>query len=244
MKYFYSLFVIGYFSAIAQAKEPTLEIVSEHWPPYIIQNSNANYNVTGIVTAKVREIFDNSPLQYQISTYPWARSYYLAKNKPNVLIYSIFKTPERSPYFKWFCPIHPQTPVNIYKLKTNTTNINTLASLSDAIVGVLRDDNSHHYMLNNGFVDGKNLAVSANEESNIKKLLKGRIDAVIQSRDAFIYRLKGTGFTIDDFMMGFKLHENSSTAHCMALNKNSDPVIISAVEKAFTQWTKKYATNK
>ncbi len=236
LKYFYSLIFIGYFCAFSQAKQPSLEIVSEHWPPYIVQSTDANKQVSGIVTDKIRAIFDNSSIQYQINTYPWARSYYLARNKPNVLIYSIYKTPERTPNFTWFCPIHAKTPVNIYKLKTNKIDISSLASLTSAVVGVLRDDNSHSYMLSNGFIQGRNLAVSSSEENNIKKLLKGRIDAIIQSRDALIYRIRHTDFTIDDFVVGFQLHQNSNTEHCMALSKNSDPVVVNAIEKAFNLW--------
>jgi polar amino acid transport system substrate-binding protein len=238
LKYLYALIIVGYFCAPVQAKEPVLEIVSEHWPPYIVQNSQANNEISGIVTEKIKTIFDNSPIQYQINTYPWARSYYLAKNKPNVLIYSIYKTAQRTPYFKWFCPIHPKTPVNIYKLKENMTDVSKLESLKNSIVGVLRDDNSHNYMLKHGFIAGQNLTLSSSEENNIKKLLKGRIDAVIQSKAALINRIKDTEFTIDDFIVGFQLHQNSNTEHCMALNINSNPTLISAVEKAFNAWKK------
>jgi len=156
--------------------------------------------------------------------------------KPNVLIYSIYKTKQRTPHFKWFCPIHPSTPINIYKLKENKTDIKTLSSLKNALTGVLRKDNSHSYMLNNGFIAGRNLIISSNEENNIKNLLAGRIDAVIQSKDALIYRLQGTEFNINDFEVGFQLHQNMSTEHCMALSKNSSAEIISAVEKAFSLW--------
>jgi len=241
LKYLFPLVIFTCFCAFANDKNPSLEIVSEHWPPYIVQNTKANNEVSGLVTKKIKAIFDNSPLQYQITTYPWARSYYLAMNKPNVLIYSIYKTPERTPYFEWFCPIHAKTPVNIYKLKTNNTDISSLASLGNAVVGVLRNDNSHNYMVNNGFNEEKNLAVSSSEENNIKKLLKGRIDAVIQSRDALIYRIQDSNFTIDDFSVGFKLHKDANNEHCMALNKNSDPAVKSAVKSAFNLWLKENA---
>jgi polar amino acid transport system substrate-binding protein len=236
LKYYYSFFYIGYFCTFVQAKQLPLEIVSEHWPPYIVQSTDGNNEISGIVTNKIRAIFDNSPIQYQINVYPWARSYYLAKNKPNVLIYSIYKTPERTPNFIWFCPIHAKTPVNIYKLKKNKTDIGSLTSLSSAVTGVLRDDNSHNYMLNNGFIEGKNLTISSSEENNIKKLLKGRIDAIIQSRDALIHRIQQTDVTIDDFVIGFQLHQNTNTEHCMALSKNSDPAVVNAVKKAFNLW--------
>jgi len=225
-----------YFMVTVKAKTLTLEVVSEHWPPFIVQNINDTEDISGIATKKIKDILAPSNINFTINTYPWARSYHLAMTKPNVLIYSIYKTKQRTPHFKWFCPIHPSTPINIYKLKENKTDIKTLSSLKNALTGVLRKDNSHSYMLNNGFIAGRNLIISSNEENNIKNLLAGRIDAVIQSKDALIYRLQGTEFNINDFEVGFQLHQNMSTEHCMALSKNSSAEIISAVEKAFSLW--------
>ena len=235
------LFLLLLYCAIfsVQAKKLTLAVVSEHWPPFIIQHTDASFDISGIVTKKIRDILDPSGINYTINTYPWARSYHLAMTKPNVLIYSIYKTKQRTPYFEWFCPIHPQTPVNVYKLKTNKTNITNLTSLNTALIGVLRDDNSHTYMLENGFVEGRNLIVSASEESNLKRLLNGKVDAIIQSKESLIYRLQGSNFTIKDFDVGFQLHQNMSTEHCMALSKTSSPEMIKAVKKAFELWLAK-----
>ena len=238
LKLLYSLIIISYFSSSVFAQEQTLEIVTEHWPPYIVQASDVKGEISGIVTKKIKAIFDNTTLKYQITAYPWARSYYLAKTKPNTLIYSIYKTEQRSKHFKWFCPIHDKTPVNIYKLKNNQTDITNLISLENAIVGVLRNDNSHNYMLDKGFIEGKNLLVSSNEENNIHHLLSGKIDAVIQSREALLYRIKDSGLTIADFDIGFQLHKEGNTEHCMALSNNSDPELIKTVENAFNTWLK------
>lgn len=240
MKYLCYLVAAGFFCTSAHAVKPTLNIVTEHWPPYIIQSPKSNGEISGLVTKKIKTIFDNAKLKYEITAYPWARSYFLAKNQPNTLIYSIYKTEQRTPHFKWFCPIHPKTPVNIYKLKTNKTNIDQLVTLKNAIVGVLRNDNSHNFMLDKGFVEDKNLLVSANEESNIKHLLSGKIDAVIQSREALLYRIKGSGFTLSDFTVGFQLHKDGNTEHCMALSLNSDPKVTQAVEQAFIMWNNRY----
>jgi polar amino acid transport system substrate-binding protein len=213
-----------------------LEVVSEHWPPFIIQNPDNKNDISGSVTKIINDILAPSDIDYTIKIYPWARSYYLALNKPNVLIYSIYKTEQRTPHFEWFCPIYAQTPINIYKLKKNNTDISSLATLSDTVIGVSRNDNSHNYMLEHGFVEGRNLIVTSSEENNIKNLLNGRIDAVIQAKESLMYRLQGTGFSIDDLTVGFKLHSNDNTEHCMALSKSSSPEMISTVKKAFNSW--------
>ena len=243
LKFIPSLLTLFFISSI-QAKELSLEVVSEHWPPFIIQNFDKKNDisaqkVSGIVTEKIHHILSTSNINYTIKTYPWARSYYVALNKPNVLIYSIYKTKERTPHFEWFCPVHEKTPINIYKLKSNKSDISSLSTLGNSIIGVPRSDNSHTFMLKHNFVEGESLIVSSSEESNIRNLLNKRIDAVIQSKESLIYRLQNTRFTIDDFDVGFELHQNKNTEHCMALSKSSSPEMIAAVKRAFNLWLNK-----
>ena len=243
LKFIPSLLTLFFISSI-QAKELSLEVVSEHWPPFIIQNFDKKNDisaqkVSGIVTEKIHHILSTSNINYTIKTYPWARSYYVALNKPNVLIYSIYKTKERTPHFEWFCPVHEKTPINIYKLKSNKSDISSLSTLGNSIIGVLRSDNSHTFMLKHNFVEGESLIVSSSEESNIRNLLNKRIDAIIQSKESLIYRLQNTRFTFDDFDVGFELHQNKNTEHCMALSKSSSPEMIAAVKRAFNLWLNK-----
>ena len=94
-------------------------------------------------------------------------------------------------------------------------------------------------MLKHNFVEGESLIVSSSEESNIRNLLNKRIDAIIQSKESLIYRLQNTRFTIDDFDVGFELHQNKNTEHCMALSKSSSPEMIAAVKRAFNLWLNK-----
>lgn len=234
MKYFFIICIAIYCSSLTQAKELELEVVSENWPPFII----AEKEVSGIVTDKVKEILNKSDINYHINIYPWARSYHIATSKPNVLIYSIYKTKERTPHFHWFCPIHKATPIHIYKLSTNKIDVNSLAALKTAVVGIMRGDNSHQYLLDNGFEDGVNLDVSANEETNLLKLLNGRVDVVVQSEESLRYRLSNLGAKDIDFVAGLTIHQGKQAEHCMALSKGTDPQIIKQVSRSFEQWKK------
>ena len=99
-------------SALAKTNE--LEVVTESWPPFIISGQD----VSGIDTDRVRKILNDTGINYTIKIYPWARSYYLATNKPNVLIYSIHKSKQREPLFHWYCPTHKSTQINAYKIMT------------------------------------------------------------------------------------------------------------------------------
>ena len=67
-----------------------LQIVTEQFPPF-------NYRVNGVLKGASVEIIQallvESKLDANISLYPWARAYEIAKHSPNVLIFSIAKTP-------------------------------------------------------------------------------------------------------------------------------------------------------
>lgn len=232
MKYFFLLLINVALSAKLLANDFELEVVSESWPPYIIPGKE----ITGVVTEKVTAILNSTDINYQINVYPWARSYHLATSKPNVLIYSIYRTQKREALFHWFCPIHQSTPIHIYKLATNKTNVNSMAALKSAVVGIMRGDNSHKYLLEQGFEDGINLDVSADEKTNIIKLINGRVDVVVQSQESLRYRLAALGAENQEIVSGLTLHHGENAQHCMALSKGSKPEIIEKISKAFASW--------
>jgi polar amino acid transport system substrate-binding protein len=210
-----------------------LTVVSENYPPFII---NENKQISGTVTEVVLEILAISGVNYTLAVYPWARSYKMATSQKNTLIYSITKTQERTPYFHWFCPIYESSAIYAYKLADNPININSLQQLKKARVGILRHDHGHEYLLSKGFKDGVNLDVSATEDINIRKLVKGRIDAVVQSKEAAIYRLNKLSLGHIQLTKGLAIYNDKPLKHCMALNVDSSPEIIEKVQRAFTLW--------
>jgi len=98
-------------STVAQSQ---LSVVTENWPPYNYQNDKSD--VDGVATAVVKRVLNHAELSYRIDVFPWARSYKLAQGQPNTLIYSIFKTAEREPYFHWFCPLLPNLDMFFFAL--------------------------------------------------------------------------------------------------------------------------------
>ena len=241
MKHLFFFVLLSVFLSVclrSHAGEHQLSVVSEHWPPFIVhyKNDTVQEEVKGVVTENIREILALTNLDYSLNIYPWARSYHLATNKPNVLIYSIFRNEQREPQFHWFCPVYHATPIKIFKLASNNADISSLESLKGAVVGVMRGDNSYKYLSSRGFEQGVNLDVSANEEVNLLKLITGKIDAVVQSEAALRYRLAQVNASNLSIVEGLTLHSKEKTEHCMALSKNSDAQLVDKVSSAFAQW--------
>lgn len=222
----------------------SLSVVTENWPPF--NYLDADGQVDGEVTANVKEILQLAKLEYSIQLYPWTRSYRLALQKPNVLIYSIFKTEKRTPLFHWFCPVIQSDAARIYlyKLKSNQTQIDSLDDAKSLHIGVMRDDNSYQYLLDNGFVEGENLDVATDEYANLRKLLVGRIDLVAQSNQAMEYRLDKLNADANRVTPVLELHPEDWGRQCMALSLKSDPELLSTLRTAFRQWQTKEQQGK
>ena len=231
----YSLLILFLLlSFTVHSNEEPLNIVTEDWPPFILKGQE----ISGIVTKNIREVLAYTDIEYSIDVYPWARSFHLATTNPNVLIYSIYRTKQRESKFHWFCPIYKSTPIHAYKLASNKINIDSLEALKTSVVGIMRGDNSHSYFLQKGFQEGVNVDLSSNEETNIKKLIKGRVDVVIQSQESLNYRLKSLGASDMKLISGLEISRGASAEHCMALSLNTKAETINKMRKGFKQWQK------
>lgn len=227
-----SIFLL--FSFTVQSTEIELRVVTEDWPPFILKGQE----VSGIVTQNIREILAYTDIKYSIDVYPWARSFHLATTNPNVLIYSIYRTKQREAKFHWFCPLYKSTPIHVYKLASNKIDIDSLEALKSSVVGIMRGDNSHNYFLKNGFEEGVNIDLSSNEETNLKKLIKGRVDVVIQSRESLNYRLELLGAKELNLISGLEISKGASAEHCMALSLATNTETMTKIRKGFEQWQK------
>lgn len=222
------------FISLAQGSENELEVVTEDWPPFIIKGEE----VSGVVTKNIREILAKTDIKYSINIYPWARSFHLAKSNPNILIYSILRTKQREAKFNWICPIYKSTSIHAYKLTSNEININSLESIRTGVVGVMRGDHGYSFLVQEGFKEGVNLDLSSNEEINLKKLITGRVDVVIQAKESLNYRLKSIGVEGLDMVSGLVIGEGKSVEHCMALSLGTKPETINKIRKGFKLWQK------
>ncbi|NQZ83516.1 MAG: transporter substrate-binding domain-containing protein [Colwellia sp.] len=226
------IFLLISLSAVNAA---TLNVVTESYPPFITIDGT---KTSGILTKKVKAILAISQLQYTLNAYPWARSYQIASSQPNTLIYSIVKSAERSPYFHWYCPIYESSAVFAYKLAANSVDITSIAALRKTLVGTTRHGINHEFLKKYGFNVGENLDISATEDINLKKLINGRVDTVVQSIETMKYRLNKLEFKNIEITKGVAINNDKPTTHCMALNVNSDPLIINKISQAFQQYQK------
>ena len=207
-----------------------IEVVTEDWPPfnYLL----ADGQVGGRNTAVVRHVLEKAKLKYSINLYPWARSYEMAKNHKNTLVYSILRTPERENLFKWICPIGANVNLYMYVLAKRTNlPINTIEDAKQYLVGVTRGDYPHIRLTELGFNE-KNLLVSPSDDVNVKMLINSRIDFVVEAEDTMETILKSIGKDKSVVRRLFTINLNNSAENCMAFGLKTDDAIVNRVRQA------------
>jgi polar amino acid transport system substrate-binding protein len=99
-----------------------------------------NGEITGLSVDYVREIQQRIGNTDDIQMIPWTRIYQTALRKPNIVFFSVARTPEREDKFHWIALVMPK-PWTLYAKKGSGLQVKTLedAKKVDAI-GVLRAD--------------------------------------------------------------------------------------------------------
>jgi polar amino acid transport system substrate-binding protein len=208
-----------------------IKVVTEDWPPY--NYALPNGQVGGLTTKIVRQVLDKSGLKYDIKIYPWARSYDMAVNQSHVLIYSIFRLKNREHQFKWICPL--TKPIELYFFKLTDNSKVEITNLNDAkkyTVGVTRGDYPHHYLMNQGFTVGTHLQLSPSDSLNVKKLVNGRIDLVVEAELTMRTILSELGKPFSDVYPITKIIQGKSTQNCMAFGIKTPDNIVQRVQSA------------
>ena len=114
-----------------------LKVVTEDFPPF---NYKERDKITGMSTEVVQEVLKEVGIKTKIEVYPWVRSYKMALNNKNILIYSIARTKHREKLFKWIGNISPYN-VYIYKLKSrDDIKFDSLESAKKYIFGGVKED--------------------------------------------------------------------------------------------------------
>jgi polar amino acid transport system substrate-binding protein len=172
MKYFRPALLLFLVCAVCcnGAASQSLVLTTEHYPPFNIVDAKTGA-ISGISTEKVLELMRRSGEKYTLNAYPWARSFQMASNDPNACIFSISRTAEREPLFKWVGTLAKSNWV-IFARSDDRRQQRSLADVRPFVLGTYRNDAIDKFLSSAGFKT--DLANSDN--LNPEKLLRGRFD--------------------------------------------------------------------
>lgn len=155
------------------------QVVTEEWAPY---NYEENNQLTGMATEIVRAIMTLTGDDFELVLLPSMRTTHVLQTRPKTIMYSLFRTPEREPLYKWVGPIVEES-IHPYQLATAAQPVNSLEQLLRAPQISTRHAGLIPEMLQSlGF---KNLDRSAAESQQLyRMLLAGRTDIIVGDTDA------------------------------------------------------------
>lgn len=218
--------------------EEKLKLMTEIFPPFQYQEDD---KMTGIAIDIVQAIQNELNDKTKIKLYPWSRGVKIASKKKNFAVFSMLKTPEREPKYKW---IGPLTSMKMVFFKKTGTKL-VVRSMEDAKrvnkVGVTRNVGNHQMMKSKGFTNLDVLQEGADEQ-NIKKLLKGRIDLWPALQMAGLYQARIMG--VEGQIEAVKDLVAFSGDMYIAVNKKTDDKLIKQWQEVFDRLLKEGKINK
>jgi len=120
------IFIILFYGAFTSfqtlADELALNVITEDWAPYNYEENNI---LKGFSVEVVKTIMAELGEKHHINIYPGARGEMMLDTKPNIMNFSLFRTPEREIKYKWVGPISEES-IYFYKRKDDTREYKTL----------------------------------------------------------------------------------------------------------------------
>lgn len=154
------------------------QVVTEEWAPY---NYRENGRLTGMTTEIVQAIMALTGDRFEVTLLPSMRASHVLRTRPRMIMYSMFRTPEREPLYKWVGPVVEES-IHAYQ-RGGMPLIDSLAQLRKTERVTTRYDGLIPDTLQGmGFT---NLDKSATDNLQLyRMLMAGRTDVIVGDTDA------------------------------------------------------------
>lgn len=202
----------------------SLTIYTEIAPPN--QYLDDNGFLTGYYVELVHELQKRTGNSDAIQVVPWIRGYNEVLAKPNVLLFSVVRSKERDPLFQWVGPA-AESAFSFYVRADSKTVIRDLKDAKKlGLIGVYKEDIRDQFLTRAGFT---NLDRSIDMETMVKKLMAGRIDAMVGAAEGIAQITESAGFQAGD-IKGIYSFMNVQTY--LAFSRGTPPKVVRAWQKA------------
>lgn len=230
------LFLIAGLSTVSHATQTTdLIIVTEQLPPYNYQDGTT---IKGVAVEVTQALLKEVGLQADIHVLSWVRAYLKALEQPNVLIFSMVRTPDREELFHWIGRIST-TKSCLFKLANREDiQINRLDDAKRYLTGTWREDVREQYLRSQGFISQKQLDSSGTPRQNIQKLISRRIDLVADSELSFYFQLNRLHYDPNLVAEAFEM-EDISLPFYIAFSKKTSLDLVNAFRDALERVKRK-----
>jgi polar amino acid transport system substrate-binding protein len=219
-----TLFIAAPVLVSIPAAAQDMMVITEEYPPLSYSRDGS---LSGVSVEIVREILRRLDQPDAIMMMPWARGYHLLKTKANVILFSTTRTKEREDLFHWVGPLCAARN-GFYRKKGSDIQIDSLEDARKvASIATYKDDAREQMLKSLGF---DNLDSSNSAESNLKKLISGRVDLWFYDNLGIPYVAKQTGVDLADLELALAVDEVSLY---IAISKQTPAEIVERWRVAF-----------
>ncbi|BDX04959.1 hypothetical protein [Planctobacterium marinum] len=223
-------FLLSLFIAVpAQAQE--WRVVTELLPPLQIKQGE---NVAGEAVTRVRALLAANALELPIEVYPWARAYELAKNRPNTLIFSMARYASREQSFHWIGSMGEIQFSFIALADREEIQIHSVEDAQKWILGTVRNDFIHDWLLRKGFSEDKHFVVRSDLSELADLLYKGLIDGLLVNKEVITIIAAQKGYDAERIRAWFQPHDLSTHLY-LGANIDSDIEVVKKLQASYLQ---------
>lgn len=209
----------------AQAAD-RLQAFTENLPPL---NHLGPEGPSGFSVELLQLMAGQAGLGVDISVMPWSRAQVTAASTPNSLLFSLTRLPERETHYAWIGPISPRRIV-IYRLSQRSdVQLAELGKPGRLRIGVVRESAAHLQLTAAG-LGPDNLELSQDDASNLRKLLAGRMDAIVLLDWAAAWNLRELGLPYETLAPLLEL--DARYAYWYGLHPDGDPALRARLQTA------------
>lgn len=221
-----AILLLALISSVLKAEQ--LHFIAEDLPPYHFKDQSGQ--TKGALVDIVKAVAKQANVDYTIELYPFARAFGLLKSKPNVLMFSLLKSPSREDQFIWLGNIFHNTAY-LVALNGSKPKLTNLADAKQYTVGTIRGYYSESYLRNAGFEEGKNLSLSVKYQNLWQMLFNKRIDFVLTNTLSLNSELNKLGFNLKNIERSVELTDFPSELN-LAANLSLEPATAKALQQA------------
>jgi len=162
-----------------------LTYYTEEYPPH---NYTENGKLKGAAVEVLVMMWKEMGLKNtvaDIKTVPWARGMKLIQTEPGVVLFGMGYSKERAKIIQWVGPYYTHT-LGLIAKKSRAIKIRTVEEAQEYIVGAVREDMGHQFLVGKGFHPGM-VALLNSQRSLFLSLDAGRLD-LASSMDSVAFK--------------------------------------------------------
>ncbi len=176
-------------------------------------------------------LLDEADLSADIAFMPWTRALKTATTRPNTIIMTIVRTPEREDNFHWIAKVS-DTVKSFISLKENSTAVvSSFEQAKQKIVAVIRGSISETFLLEQEFSQDRNLFIVSNTNQAIQLLLNKKVDLVFCDPSVFYFYFAEKQLKSEEFIEVNTIEDTRKSGY-IALSKGSDIAILNKLKAA------------